>query len=468
MRIVIFGTGMIYQCNQIWISADDIVSFIDNDKKKQGNYLNGIQINTPEYIFNISYDKIVLMSTKQQEMKSQLLDMGISEDSIWTWKRYQFECLRGVLRLYCYHEEQNTSKERILIISQHLTYDGAAMAAVNAVKALQLRKYQVILAAPSGNAAFIEEMSGHGGINIIICPAICYSDQTDMYWIKQFDAVIVNVFPMLQCAFEISKFKPVLWWLHEVKAAYDMFRETFPQHDNSLEIQYVNVAAVSEIAKKNFEMYYPGKVNHIMPYGIPDEYVPDTNGFGSDKFTFAIIGPISERKAQKIFIQAVLNFTKEELRDLEFLLIGANYADVYYKEVKELADEVPQIKLMGQLTREEMKMIYQKIDVVVCASMEETMSIAVTEGMMHGKVCITTDSTGIAAYITNGENGFICSTGDAKSLWNSMKWILEHRSQLQSIGNRARETYLRNFSMESFGERLEKLIVETEKNYMQK
>lgn len=463
MRVVIFGTGMIYQCNQIWIPAEDIVSFIDNDTKKQGSYLNGIQINALKYIFNISYDKIVLMSTKQQEMKSQLLGMGISEDLIWTWKRYQFECLRGVLKLYCYHEEQNTSKERILIVSQHLTYDGAAMAAVHAVKALQLRKYQVALAAPSGNEAFIEEMSGRGGINIIICPAICYSDQTDMYWIKQFDAVLVNVFSMLPCAYEICKFKPVLWWLHEVKSDCATFRDAFSQYGDLSEMQHISIAAVSEIAKCNFEMYYPGRVNYIMPYGIPDEYAPVTNELTAEKFTFAIIGPICERKAQKIFIQAVLNFSKEELNNLEFLLIGACSTNEYCKEVKKLAEEVPQIKLTGQLTREEMKMVYQKIDVVVCASMEETMSIAITEGMMHGKVCITTDSTGIADYITNGENGFICRTGDTKSLWNSMKWVVEHRSQLHSIGEHARETYLKNFTMESFGERLEKLIAKTKK-----
>lgn len=461
MKAVIFGTGMMYQRNSAWIPADDIVAFIDNDPKKQGSYLNGIQINAPEYILNISYDKIVLMSAKLQEMKEQLLDMGISEDSIWSWKHYKYECLRGVLRLYCYHKEQGNTKGRILIISQHLRYDGAAIAAVHAVKALQLRKYQVVLAAPSGDETFIEEMSGRGGINIIICPVICYSDQTDLYWIKQFDVAIVNVFPMMPCACEISKFKPVLWWLHEVKAAYELTQKEFPQYDSISAMKLINIAAVSTVAKRNFEEHYPDRVNHILPYGIPDEYISSFHKEKTHKFTFAIIGAIEERKAQKLFVEAVTYFSKEELKDLEFLIIGMNHADEYYREVRILADEVPQIKMTGQLTREEMKKIYQKIDVVVCASMEETMSIVITEGMMYEKVCITTKTTGIAEYITNGKNGFVCRTGDAKSLWTSMKWIVEHRDQLQSIRNCARETYLEHFSMESFGERLEKLIVET-------
>ena len=465
MKVVIFGTGMIYQQNRAWIPASDVLAFIDNDINKQGSYLNGIQITTPDNILTLPYDKIVLMSARLQEMKNQLLSMGIPEDSIWTWKRYKYECLRGVLKLFCYHDEQNTYKERILIISQHLEYGGATMAAIHALKALQLRKYQVVLAAPSGDKALIEEMSGPEGINIIICPLLCYLDKDDMYWIKQFDAVIVNVFPMLPCACEISKIKPVLWWLHEVKAAYGWVQEEFPQYDNISEMENINIAAVSEIAKENFEEYYPDRVNHVLPYGIPDEYIPTASKKENDKFTFAIIGGIDERKATKIFVEAIMNFTKEELKGLEFLIIGFYSEDAYYREVKALADKIPQIKFTGTLTREEMKKVYQEIDVVVCSSIEETMSIVVTEGMMHEKVCITTETTGIAEYIVNGNNGFICKTGDFKSLWNTMKWITEHRNELQSIRSNARETYLKYFSLESFGERLERLIVDTERKF---
>lgn len=465
MKVVVFGTGMIYQQNSAWIPVDDIVTFIDNDSKKQGSYLNGVQINAPEYILHISYDKIILMSTKQQEMKNQLLDMGIAEESIWTWKRYEYECLKGTLKLYCYHEEPENTKGRILVISQHLGYNGGAVAAIYAVKALQMCNYQVVLAAPSGDKEFIEEMSGPGRVNIIICPTIYYSDEMNKFWIKQFDVVIVNLFPMISCACEIGKFRPVLWWMHETKDAYPEVHKIYPQYDDISKMEHINIAAVSEIAKNNFELYYPGKVRHIIPYGIPDEYEPITGKPNSEKITFAIIGLICERKAQQVFIQAVMNFSKEELKDLEFLIIGPDYADIYYREVKELADEVPQIELTGQLTREEIKMKYRDIDVVVCASMEECLPITMTEGMMYGKVCIATDRAGMEGYITHGENGFICRAGDAKSLWNSMKWIVEHRNQLQSIRNRARETYLKYFSMTGFGERLEKFVVETERIY---
>lgn len=469
MKIVVFGVGKTYHDNKHNISPQDsIEALIDNNVSLQGKRVDDIMVFNPSQIHDLQYDKIVLMSDYAYEMRRQLLEMEVSEEEIWTWRRYQSECLRGVLNLFCFHEFHGKPKGRILVLSTNLNYNGGTIAAVHAVLALQSRGYYVILAAPSGNQAFIEEISGQG-VNIVLCPAICHLDKPEVYWINQFDMVIVNVFQMLPCACEISKFKPVLWWLHEPSASYsniyERTRKEFFRYDDLSEMKYINVAAVSKIAKRNFEEYYPDRVENILPYGIPDESIAITEKNESEKLIFAIIGGIEERKAQKIFVQAVLNFVKEELKDLEFLIIGTDWADTYYGEVKELANKIPQIKILGQLTREEMKEIYQKIDVVVCASMEETMSIVITEGMMHGKVCITTETTGMAEYITNGENGFLCKAGDADSLWNVMKWVVKHKNKLQNIRENARETYLKNFSMECFGENLENLIVETEKSY---
>ena len=469
MKIVIFGVGKTYHDKKFNISPqDNIEAFLDNDLSLQGKTVDGITVYEPSHIRDMQYDKIVLMSDYAYEMKRQLLNMQVSEETIWTWKRYQCERFRGVLKLFCYHGHHGEHKRRILVLSTYLDYNGGTIAVVHAVMALQSRGYYVVLAAPSGNQEFIEETAGQG-VNIVLCPAVYHLDRSEIYWIDQFDVVMVNVFQMLPCACEISKFKPVLWWLHEPSASYsniyERTRKEFFQYDDISEMKFINIAAVSKIAKRNFEAYYPDRVDNILPYGIPDEYISVAEEKGSDKFTFAIIGAVEEIKAQKIFVQAVLSFAKEELEDLEFLIIGPDQADAYYREVKTLADKVPQINILGRLTREEMKAIYQKIDVVVCASMEECLPTVITEGMMHGKVCITTEMTGMTEYITSGENGFLCKAGDAGSLWNVMKWIAEHRSELQNIRENARETYQNNFSMESFGERLERLMAETEKSY---
>ena len=105
-----------------------------------------------------------------------------------------------------------------------------------------------------------------------------------------------------------------------------------------------------------------------------------------------------------------------------------------------------------------MRHIFQKIDVVVCCSLEETMSIAIIEGMMHEKICITSNTTGIADFIEDGINGFVSRVNDVGHLWQKIKWIIENINQLDRIQKNARITYEKNFSMDKFGERLNMLI----------
>lgn len=468
MKVVVFGTGNLYQHNKDWIPAGDIVAFIDNDAKKHGKYLDGIKIYSPEYISDISYDKIVIMSWKIEAMRTQLLSMEVPDDMIWTWERYHCDFLRGTLEFFGDHAFTGETKKRILVLTADLDYHGGALAAVHAVQALQLKGYNTVLAAPSGSEKFIGEVV-EVGVNVVLCPAVRYLGDVEKNWIRQFDVVIVNVYPMLPCACEIIRFKPVLWWIHEAGMSYintyDVVREEFPQYDTIFEMQQINIAAVSEIAKANFEVYYPQRVNHILPYGIPDEYISTNTKDISNKLVFSIIGPIMNLKSQKIFMRAVLCLSSDERENCEFLIIGAENSSKYYKEVNELAERIPQVKITGQLTREEMKESYKKIDVVVCASMEETLSMVIVEGMMHGKICITTDATGIADYISNAVNGFICEAGSVESLCQCIKWVIHHKNELQYIKENARKTYEKYFTMEKFGERLEKLIHETEKDY---
>ncbi len=468
MKVIIFGTGKVYQNSKEWIPKEDIVAFVDNAVEKQGSLLDGVRINPPEDIQNIIYDRIVLMSAQEQRMKEQLLEMGVPSDVIWSRQKYKTECSRGVLKMYCYYETAYIPKGRILIIAQNLRYDGSTMAAVYAVNALQERGYQAILAAPSGDQMFIEEMSQRRGINIVICPTLRDLDTPENLWIKQFDIVIVNVFPMISCACAISKYKPVLWWLHEVGIAYEQFLEAYPQYMQIDQTDNMHIMAVSQNAKNNFEAYYPGRVQYIMPYGIPDEYVPTADKTDGAGVTFAIVGNICERKAQKDFVQAAAGLTQEELEQSKFLVIGSDDKDAYYNEIKRLATGIPQIKFLGQLSREKMKEIYQSIDVVICASVEECLPVVVVEAMMHKKVSVVSDSAGMMEYIRQENNGILYQAGNVEELRKRMEWCLEHRYELRRMGEKARKVYEDYFTIDSFGKRLEALIIKIKKNVPKK
>ena len=97
-------------------------------------------------------------------------------------------------------------------------------------------------------------------------------------------------------------------------------------------------------------------------------------------------------------------------------------------------------------------------NVVLCASREESMSASIVEGMMLGKICVVTNNTGIADYIEDGSNGFVCNVEDAQALSDKMRFIIENYHRLKDVGNAARYTYETYFSINKFEKNISKIL----------
>lgn len=461
IKILVFGFGEYYHKRKNYLKMHaQIVAIIDNNKRLYTNCINKIPIISPYNIASFSYDKIIIMSSYKKEMKKQLLEIGINEDKILYWEEFRSGIEQGKLKLYC-RNNMISKEKRILIISTDLNYDGGSLAAVYAAMAMQKKRYNVILAAPSADSSFIREV-GREKINIIICPSLPYLHEDELFWIQQFDIVIVNVFQMILCAYEINKIKPVLWWIHEPKKIYENIIYQFSQCAKPELLLNINTLAVSNISQKNFNYYFPNLIKDTLAYGIPDQYE-----YASSKETliFALIGAIQPLKAQDIFIQAVKLLKKCFKKNVQFWIIGHIGTDSYSRSIKESASQDSTIQILGKLTRDEIRNRYKDIDVVVCPSQEDSLPIVMTEGMMYRKVCITSDTSGTAAYIKNGQNGFICKKGNAIDLSQKMEWIINNKGKLQEIGEQARKTYEKYFTLEKFGNRLESALLDTMDKY---
>lgn len=462
MKILVFGFGEYYHKWKNYLSSHaQIIAIIDNNKRLYAHCIDEVPIISPYDIAHFSYDKIIIMSSYKKAMKQQLLEIGINKNKILYWEEFRSEIEHGNLKLYCRNNKITKSKH-ILIISADLNYDGGSFAAAYAAMAMQKKGYNVILAAPSADSSFIKE-AGREKINIVICPSLPYLREDELFWIRQFDIVIVNVFPMVLCAYEISKIKPVLWWIHESKELYENIIYQFSQCTKPELLSNINTLAVSSISQKNFNYYFPDLIKDTLAYGIPDRYE-----YTSSKgiLIFALIGTIQPLKAQDIFIQAVKLLKNSDKKNVQFWIIGHLGTDSYSRSIKDSASQDSAIQILGKLTRDEIHNRYKDIDVVVCPSLEDSLPIVMTEGMMYKKVCITSDASGTAAYIKNGLNGFICKKGDALDLSKKMHWVINNKEKLQEIGEQARKTYEKYFTLEKFGNRLESALFETIDRYV--
>lgn len=85
-KIIIFGTGrrldwlIEYKC----LRGGEIIAFCDNDEKKQGLYIDGVEIIAPSKIKDYEYDAIYISTIKFfDEIKLQLLnEIGVQEEKI--------------------------------------------------------------------------------------------------------------------------------------------------------------------------------------------------------------------------------------------------------------------------------------------------------------------------------------------------------------------------------------------------
>lgn len=199
--------------------------------------------------------------------------------------------------------------------------------------------------------------------------------------------------------------------------------------------------AVSDVAKRNFVNNMAGGRVRLLPYGIPDDFrgVIEFN----DKLTFAVVGTIDPMKQQLLYMEAIGLLNKDYQMDNEFLIIGNAGEDTgYVQKVNNKAELFPNVKLIGGVSREKIKILYEHIDILVVSSSQETMSLVATEAMMYGKVCIVCDMAGMAAYINNRENGLLYRTNDVDSLAQQMEFCIESKHCLSLLGKNARRTYM--------------------------
>ena len=184
----------------------------------------------------------------------------------------------------------------------------------------------------------------------------------------------------------------IIWWIHEAQDFYADISRIMAASDDFTSVE---VYAVSNIARKNFLMVWPGKNIGCLRYGIPDKFNPKAKGKQHDKIIFAAVGTISERKGSDLLLDAFRGISSDFDELYELWLVGntdkKSASQWERKIIRELV-QIPQVSLLGILGREEMTAFYEKIDVLICSSREDPLPIVITESMMHYKPVIMSAS----------------------------------------------------------------------------
>ena len=122
------------------------------------------------------------------------------------------------------------------------------------------------------------------------------------------------------------------------------------------------------------------------------------------------------------------------------------------------------VRLLGRVSREEVRKMMDRNDVFVMISRNEAYGLVYLEAMSRGMITIASKNEGFDGIIEDGKNGFLCEAGNVAELTRVINRIRSmNEEELQAISENAWKTaaeltdrkvanaYLNSLSMQIFG-----------------
>ncbi len=370
--------------------------------------------------------------------------------------------LKSVPADVAFYHGHNTNKsgKAILLVSHELSLTGAPIALHYAAKAIREAGNYAVVISPYDGKLRNELISD--GIDVIINSSINGSD----FWVKwamNFDMIIVSTLVQYSNINQLKDKKiPVLWWVHESRESYRLGADKLLPAEIG---KNINVYCGGGYARAMLKEYRPAYPTEELLYCVPDyadqagrEYkyiLEDIEG----KVVFSTIGTIEERKGQDIFAKAIMALPKEYIEKCRFFIVGRKINDIIYGDLLRLKEAYPeQITLINEVSRDEIKDLYNQCDSIVCSSIDDPMPVFMTECLMLSKIAICSENTGTASLLQDGVDGFVYKNNDYRELMNKMIYVIDHINDLDSLKARGRRTYEQYFTKEAFDKKISSII----------
>lgn len=256
MKYILFGTGDYYKRYQPWFADKEVVAVIDNDKTKQGTIIDGYKIISPEELCNYSYDYVVILSFYVNEMKEQLLALGVPEDKV-----IHFFDLHDV-----FEKSENVNRKKVLLLSHDMTMGGPALALYNTALVLKKNGYSVTFGSMLDGE--LRHTLDRNFIPTVVDRRLQICTMNEIDWTWNYDLLICNTIGYHVFLTQRKTDIPVIWWLHDSEFFY----------------QGVSEDRLSKISRENLKILSVGPVparairNHMSGVCVEDLIYGVSNG----------------------------------------------------------------------------------------------------------------------------------------------------------------------------------------------
>lgn len=170
---------------------------------------------------------------------------------------------------------------------------------------------------------------------------------------------------------------------------------------------------------------------------------------------FVCLTTLDEQKGIFVLLEAA-----RQLRDQNYEFSLHIYGDGKERDrVVSFIQEYCLVAFVSLLPRiQDVSSAYNSALCIIQPSYIESFGMTVLEGMAYGRPVIATASGGPNGLIEDGITGFLVQRGDSSSMFEKMKYLIEHRSIAEAMGNKGRISYLSTYTSSHAKERFSDLF----------
>lgn len=339
-------------------------------------------------------------------------------------------------------------KKRILLISHEMTYTGAPNSLLNMARLMRSKGWTVTVTTLV-NGIFSREYLRHGflvrwfdeGLSAEACRELS----------TEYDLVICNTVFCAKVACRLQEHVKTVLLIREAENLPEILEKC--RIDEGYIRNAENVVCVSEYAERFIaKTYSPKRLwvlhNFLM---MPLFYRPNANRVHGGKVHILIAATIEKRKGIDIAVEAVKSLPESISSRLVLDIAGRKpeWSRGFWEKL--IPENDSRFVYHGEVTRGKKK-LFERANVILVPSLDESCSLTALEGGMYGKPLIVTENVG-AKYMTDG-SGFVVKTGSAEELARAIKFFVLHKDKLDTAGKicfeRFRETSTKDVYYEKF------------------
>ncbi len=156
-----------------------------------------------------------------------------------------------------------------------------------------------------------------------------------------------------------------------------------------------------------------------------------------------LVGRLSQEKGVDLFLQAAARVL-QELPHTKFLVVGDGPLRVELESLIEHLGLAGSVSLLGR--KDDMPSFYNSLDLLVSASRQEGLPIALLEGMASGLPLVATAVGGVPALVQTDRTGVLVPADNVEALAKAISRLLLDAGLRQRFGNAARTLIAEEYS----------------------